>query len=83
VAQASPKRLHSTLILTTDARFRRVVGDPRSGALDYLLVPNPEVSSRDLVVQRYPRLWEGGEPGFERVKSFPDTSRQWRLYRVE
>lgn len=81
VAQTSPERLQSTLVLGTDRRFRQLLENP--GSLNYMLVPNPEVSSRDLIVQRYPGLWAGEEPGFTLVKSFPDTSRQWRLYEVE
>ena len=83
VAQTSPRRMQNTLILNTDSRFRRIVESPKSGSLTYLLVPNPDVSSRDLVAQRYPRLWADDEPGFELTKSFPDTSRQWRLYEVK
>lgn len=82
VAQASPQRMQNTLILTTDRRFEDLLERPDSAAPTYLLVPNPEASSRDLVVQRYPGLWAGDEPGFGLVKSFPDTPRQWRLYRA-
>jgi hypothetical protein len=81
-ARISPEQLGSTLILTSDTRFLAAIEDPRSYGIRYLLVPNPDTASQDLITQRYPRLWADEEPGFELVVSFPATAQEWRLYRI-
>jgi hypothetical protein len=79
--QASPSRLEN-LILSHDFRFRAAVEKPRAYGVSYFLVPKPSGAPNDFIAARRPALWSGGEPGFELVKSFPETPSGWRLYKV-
>ncbi len=80
-AQVAPSRLED-LFLIHDFRFRAAVGNPEAHGVSYFLVPNPSEAPNDLIVQSRPSLWVGEEPGFELVKSFPETPEEWRVYKV-
>lgn len=81
VAQVSPERLKN-IVLVQDSGFRDAIDDPGAHDVDHLLVPNPVLAPGDAIGERWPALWSGGEPRFRLVEDFPDTPRQWRLFKV-
>ena len=80
-SQTSPDLL-KRLVLSHDSQFGAAVSAPRTQGVSYFLVPDPSKTPTDRVVQRWPSLWSGEEPGFELIKSFPKTPPGWRLYEV-
>jgi hypothetical protein len=80
-SQTSPDLL-KRLVLSHDSRFEAAVSAPRTQGVSFFLVPDPSKTPNDRVVQRWPSLWSGEEPGFELIKSFPETPSGWRLYEV-
>ncbi len=82
-ATVSPSTLKHNLLVTSDGRFHDALRDPVKVGVSYVLVPNPARAPQDLIDQKYPKLWQGDEPGFSLVQDFSLTGQGWRLYRVD
>jgi hypothetical protein len=78
--RVSPHDLGEHVIVTRDSEYQNIVEDPTKYGVEYFLVP-PYTPQKD-INREHPRLYEGDEPGFELVKTFPEIRDQWRLYKV-
>jgi hypothetical protein len=76
----SPHDFGEHVIVTRDSKYRHMVENPTQYGVEYFLVP--ERTPQKDINREYPRLYEGGEPGFVLVKSFPEKEPQLRLYKV-
>lgn len=66
----------------TDPDYDQAVLYPK-GFVDYLLVPTVEGRGAFYSINRtHPRLHEQGAPWAELVEALPDTTLQWRLYKI-
>jgi hypothetical protein len=81
-AQVSPDTLKNNLITTHDSDFRAAVRKPRAHEVTHFLVPDAERYPNALIADRWPKLYEGNQPGFELVKEFPETAEKWHLYEI-
>jgi len=67
----------------TDPHYDQAVRNP-AGFVDYVLVPTAEGRGAFYSVNRFhPNLHAGGASWAELVEGLPDTTLQWRLYRVK
>lgn len=77
-----PREQFKHLLLTPDRAFDAAIRDFAGHGVRYVLVPSPENTPQDAILRVHPRLWSGQDPAFELVRAFPDTAKEWRLYRV-
>ena len=82
-SQVSPETLEEKILSSPDERFVNAARLPGANGVTHFLVPNPERTPGDYLVELHPGLYEGEKAGFELVEEFPRTPEQWRLYRVE
>jgi len=71
------------LINTFDRRFKEAVAHPASHDVGYFLMPDPAGTPTDAIGGAYPRLWDGGQPGFRLVKTLVTPLEKWRIYAVQ
>jgi 4-amino-4-deoxy-L-arabinose transferase-like glycosyltransferase len=82
VAIQIPPEHAGQLILTSDRRFKRALRDPRGYGIGYFLMPDPAAAPTAAIGRAYPRLWNGGQPGFRLMKTFTTPLEKWRVYAV-
>ncbi|MEA2518125.1 MAG: hypothetical protein QOF49_205 [Chloroflexota bacterium] len=70
-------------VITTDRDFERVLADPATFAIQYLVVADPSgEGALDALNRVYPRLYEDGGGFATLVREFDKPSPGWRLYRM-
>ena len=73
----------SQLINTFDRRFKEAIANPGSHDVGYFLMPDPAGTPTAAIGRAYPRLWDGGQPGFRLVKTLATPLEKWRIYAVQ
>ena len=83
-AQISPEHLRHDLIMTPDRGFQDVLAEPDDNGVRYFLVPDPEKVPQDTILRKFPRIWDGEDPAFKLVETFPEAGQrqEWRLYEL-
>jgi hypothetical protein len=70
------------LILTYNTAFKEAVAHPGRHNVGYFLMPDPGGEPSTGISHRYPRLWNGQQPGFRLLKTFTTPLERWRLFAV-
>ena len=73
----------SQLINTFDRRFKEAIANPGSHDVAYFVMPDPAGTPTAAIGRAYPRLWDGGQPGFRLVKTLATPLEKWRIYAVQ
>jgi hypothetical protein len=71
------------IISTSDRRFKDAIAHPGSHGVRYFLMPDPKGTPTAAIGRTYPRLWDGGQPGFRLVTTLATELEQWRIYAVQ
>jgi hypothetical protein len=71
------------LINTFDRRFKEAIASPGSHDVGYFLMPDPAGTPTAAIGRAYPKLWDGGQPGFRLVKTLATPLEKWRVYAVQ
>jgi hypothetical protein len=71
------------LINTFDRRFKEAIATPGRHDVGYFLMPDPVGTPTAAIGRAYPRLWDGGQPGFRLVKTLATPLEKWRIYAVQ
>jgi hypothetical protein len=66
---------------TTDESYQKVLSDPVRFGIRYLLVAKPG-SYYDSLLSAYPNIWQNGAGFGPMIASFPQSTEQFRVYRV-
>jgi hypothetical protein len=74
----------SAYVITPDQDFARVLADPATFKVHYLLLPDPQRSGADALNTAYPTLFESGWPGGRLVHEWKSSgmAATWRLYEL-
>jgi hypothetical protein len=70
-------------IVTSDRRFKHAIAHPGSHDVAYFVMPDPAGTPTAAIGRAYPRLWDGGQPGFRLVKTLATRLEKWRIYAVQ
>jgi hypothetical protein len=73
----------SQVITTSDRRFKDAIAHPGSHGVGYFVMPDPEGTPTAAIGRAYPRLWDGGLPGFRLVATLATELEQWRIYAIQ
>jgi hypothetical protein len=70
-------------VITPDRDFQRILADPATFTVRYLLVPSGSgYSSLDAVGRAYPTMFEDGAGIARRIAEFGSGVFAWRLYQM-
>ncbi|MCL5958939.1 MAG: hypothetical protein M1358_06390 [Chloroflexi bacterium] len=67
-------------VTTRNTEFADIVSNP-VGRVDYVLIPRVD-AALNLIIQRYPDVYDKGAPFLEPVQEFAGRDQPWKLYRV-
>jgi hypothetical protein len=73
----------SQVITTSDRRFKDAIAHPGSHGVGYFVMPDPAGTPTAAIGRAYPRLWDGGLPGFRLVATLATELEKWRIYAIQ
>jgi hypothetical protein len=79
--QLQPAHLKHAIV-TSDRRFKDAIAHPGSHDVGFFAMPDPARTPNAAIGRAYPRLWDGGQPGFRLVKTVRTRLETWRIYAV-